>query len=158
MPGAESVAPPPGFEPEPLEPKSKVLPLHHGGSPWHSLMSEVLVAMKAPAVCAAIGHLRVVVQARREPGDGYQPRGLPPFGGSSRRSAPTRGSLRAHDLAHSGSGLIVCPDSAVIGLPKVVRHVGFGGSTAMMSDVRDAQCCASTGRSMVAAWFDALPH
>src|SRR5664279_812799 len=28
-------APPPGFEPGPLEPKSKVLPLHHGGSPWH---------------------------------------------------------------------------------------------------------------------------
>ena len=27
-----ATAPPPGFEPEPLEPKSKVLPLHHGGS------------------------------------------------------------------------------------------------------------------------------
>src|SRR6476620_7242088 len=28
-----ATAPTPGFEPEPLEPKSKVLPLHHGGLP-----------------------------------------------------------------------------------------------------------------------------
>ena len=37
--GAMSPAPPPGFEPGPSEPKSEVLPLHHGGQCPHPGMS-----------------------------------------------------------------------------------------------------------------------